>query len=109
MAAPTFENEPSPSFRIRLGERALAVPARISTKEHIGVWYAAGLPLTAFITHDGMTNHNGAPQVLWWLARRHNGEENLSYGQACDEWAAPLVGGVLDIEVTAVPSVSPGC
>ena len=85
-----------PSFRIRVKDRTLDVPGEVSIQEKIAVRYATGLPLESFVKVDAFGEDSLV--VLWWLARRHNGEPNLAFATSCADWPSPLGADDLDIQ-----------
>lgn len=97
--APMQGPPPSPVFRIRVKDRTLDLSGDVSIKEKIAVRLATGLPFEAFLsTGEGKIGEDSLV-VLWWLARRHNGEPNLAFDTSCAEWPSPLQAEDLDVTV----------
>lgn len=74
----------------------------LSIQERFVVRSATGLPFEAFLPKRN-TNSVGEDSlfVLWWIARRQNGEPALSFARAEMDW--PLLGlGVGDLGLTIV-------
>ena len=90
-------------LRITLrGESHTLALNNIPLKERLIVRKATGLPLEAFVgeVEDEGANKLGLDTliVLWWLARRANGEWQLTFTRAGEEWPADLdVEGDLDV------------
>lgn len=111
-AAETVDAQQVMSITVR-GETHTIALNIIPISERLVVRKATGLPLEAFV---GEVEIGGAGKigldtvmVLWWLARRANGERNLSWGAAVHQWPADLEPDDLDIEITdpAAEAVDP--
>lgn len=85
-------------LRIRVQERELDFVPQIALKEKFALRAATGLPIEAFIP-SGTEVGFGSDSlfVLWWLARRQNGEANLPFAQAEAEWPDTLTADDLDL------------
>ena len=68
----------------------------IPMRERVICRKATGLPVESFVAHEDRIGLDSIA-ILWWLARRANGEINLRYEQAMDEWPKQI--GEDDIEV----------
>lgn len=69
----------------------------IPMRERIICRKATGLPLAAFWSEDRIDLDS--IMVLWWMARRLEGEAALTFDQAADQWPMDLDEGELDIEL----------
>jgi hypothetical protein len=72
----------------------------VPINEQIECRKATGLPYTAFWSSMD-TIAMDSVMVLWWLARRANGEAGLLFAQAVSEWPVDLRGDELDVQVDA--------
>ena len=68
------------SYRLAVGNVPIA--------ERLAVRKATGLPFEAFLTEGNIGSDSVA--VLWWLARRAEGEVALGFTQAMAEWPDDL-------------------
>ncbi|CAB5217883.1 hypothetical protein UFOVP209_27 [uncultured Caudovirales phage] len=75
-------------YRLAIGNVPIA--------EKMIVRKATGLPFEAFLTEGQIGSDSVA--VLWWLARRADGEIGLTWTQAANEWPSDLTAD--DLEVT---------
>lgn len=69
----------------------------IPMRERIICRKATGLPLAAFWSEDRIDLDS--IMVLWWMARRLEGEAALTFDQAAGQWPMDLEEGDLDIEL----------
>lgn len=69
----------------------------IPMRERIICRKATGLPLAAFWSEDRIDVDS--IMVLWWMARRLNGEAALTFDQAAEDWPLDLTEDELDIEL----------
>lgn len=75
-------------LRMTLGGRTLEVqPAALTLDEKFVIRNATGLPIEAFFAPGQNTVGEDSVAVLWWIARRANGEPNLPWKQFAAEWA----------------------
>jgi hypothetical protein len=86
-------------FQITLKGRMLELVAAVSLQEKIAVRYATGLPFEAFYGGEQRLGTDSLA-VLWWLARRANGEPALSWAGAAADWPADL--GPDDVDLVLV-------
>lgn len=86
-------------FRIRIQDRTLELSGAPTIKEKMAVRFATGLPLEAFIADGEHTIGEDSIVVLWWLARRQNGEPNLPFNEVANNW--PTLGAD-DIDVDVI-------
>ena len=78
--------------------RTLAVD-NIPFREQVEVRKACGgLPFSAFWGGSDTIGEDSL-QVLWWLARRANGEPNLALRVVLEEWPRPLTPDVFEVEL----------
>ncbi len=89
-------------LRIRIKDRTLDLVPTLTMKERFVVRAATGgLPLEAFLPQQTEREFGeDSLFVLWWVARRQNGEPNLAFAQADTEWPNDLDEG--DVDVTEV-------
>lgn len=74
-------------LRMTMGERTLELaPASLSLDERFVIRNATGLPFEAFFAEGQNTIGEDSVAVLWWLARRANGEPHLAWRQFQSEW-----------------------
>lgn len=72
------------------GDTRTLAPDNIPFAEQVAVRKACGgLPFSAFWGGGDLIGEDSL-QVLWWLARRANGEPNLQLRTVLDEWPNPL-------------------
>lgn len=70
----------------------------VPMRERIICRKATGLPLTAFWAEDRIDIDS--VMVLWWMARRLNGEATLTFDQAAADWPEDLdLESELDLEM----------
>lgn len=89
------------TIRVRDESWTLAI-GNVSVAEKFAVRKATGLPLEAFLTDEDKFGEDSVV-LLWWLARRANGEDGLSWPDALSEWPADLTDGDLVIDVAESP------
>lgn len=70
-------------------------PGNLPMRERVICRKATGLPLAAFWAEDRIDVDS--LMVLWWLARRMNGESTLTFDQAADQWPTDLDGDEIDV------------
>lgn len=85
-------------FVIRFRDTTLEMPEAITLKEKMAVRYATGMPFEAFWSGESRIGEDSI-SVLWWLARRHNGEPHLSFEQHAAEWPTELTADDFDVEM----------
>ena len=66
-------------------------------RERIICRKATGLPFSAFWAEDRIDLDSLV--VLWWLARRMNGEATLTFDQAADQFPTDLSADEIDVQV----------
>jgi len=76
----------------------LELVANVSLQEKMTVRLATGLPFEAFWAGEGRVGEDSL-SVLWWLARRANGEPGLPWAQHLAEWPSPLTADDIDVEI----------
>lgn len=72
----------------QVDETHTVAPGNLPMRERIICRKATGLPLSAFWAEDRIDVDSLV--VLWWLARRMNGEATLTFDAAADEWPTDL-------------------
>lgn len=88
-------------LRMRVKNRTLDVVMDLTMKERFVVRTATGLPIEGFLPQESMREWGeDSVFVLWWIARRQNGEPALSFADAEAEWPKGLGEG--DIDATEV-------
>lgn len=85
-------------FRIRIQDRTLELSSSPTIKEKMAVRLATGLPFEAFYSGESSFGEDSLV-VLWWLARRQNGEPNLTFDEVATSW--PVL-DENDLELTLV-------
>lgn len=76
-------------MRIRVKDRTLDFVPQLELREKFVVRSATGLPFEAFMPAEQEREFGeDSLFVIWWLARRQNGEPGLSFAMAEKEWAA---------------------
>jgi hypothetical protein len=85
---------------IRVGEFAAVTlaPNNIPLSEKLIVRKATGLPFEAFLGDEDRIGADSVA-VMWWLARRANGEPMLTWKQAEQDWPDELKAEDIDVEV----------
>ena len=63
--------------------------ANLPMRERIICRKATGLPITAFWASEEQIDLDSIV-VLWWMARRMNGEATLTFDQAAEDWPDDL-------------------
>jgi hypothetical protein len=99
-------------YRMRIKDRTLELPAEISMQERFAVRSATNIAFESFVSSGAQIGEDSF-MVLWWLARRHNSEPNLSLRQAEAEWMpfTRLEDGEFEIEEVhddGAPTDDPG-
>ena len=88
-------------IRIRVKERTLDVMPDLTMKERFVVRNATGTAFEAFLPAE---TENGVGEdtlfILWWVGRRQNGEPNLAFAQAQNEWPTDI--GESDLELDLI-------
>lgn len=88
-------------LRITNGEQMLEVqPSALTLKERFVIRSSTGLPFEAFFSGGEHAIGEDSVAVLWWCARRANGEPTLAFRQFMDEW-------VFDPEHLEIEEVEP--
>jgi hypothetical protein len=64
-------------------------PNNIPMSEKLIVRKATGLPFEAFLADEDKIGADSVA-VMWWLARRANGEPMLTWKQASEDWPTDL-------------------
>ena len=72
-------------FRISVKGRTLELPAVLTLHEKMTVRLATGIPFDQFLVSETRIGEDTVA-VLWWLARRANGEPNLAWSTFAGEW-----------------------
>jgi hypothetical protein len=91
---PGRNGQTAPRFRITIRGDTLEIPAQLPIGEKFAVRTATGVPYGQFFA----TFDEDSLCVLWWLARRHNGEPRLSWQQHLTEWPTDLTADDLNLE-----------
>jgi hypothetical protein len=73
-------------------------PNNIPLSEKLIVRKATGLPFEAFLGDEDRIGADSVA-VMWWLARRANGEPMLTWKQAEQDWPDELKAEDIDVEV----------
>lgn len=73
-------------FRIRIKDRTLELTGAPTIQEKMAVRYATGLPYETFVQPSSHTFGEDSLMVMWWLARRQNGEPNLAFTAVANDW-----------------------
>lgn len=88
-------------IRIRVKDRTLDMMPDLTMKERFVVRLATEMPLEAFLPAESQREFGEDTLfVLWWVARRQNGEPNLPFKQAEAEWPKGL--SLEDIEIDLI-------
>jgi hypothetical protein len=75
------------TLRMTMAGRTLEVqPSALSLEERFVIRSATGLPFEAFFAGGEQSIGEDSIAVLWWCARRANGEPNLAFRQFIAEW-----------------------
>lgn len=87
-------------IRITNSGRTLEVqPAALSLTERFAIRHATGMPFEAFFAGGESSIGEDSIAVLWWVARRANGEPDLAFSVFVKDWVFEPEG--FDIEVEA--------
>lgn len=94
-------------IQVGKGDRARALPEShtlavnlLTMLDKLAVRKATGLPWEAFWGNE--TIGEDSLLVLWWLARRKNGEAVLSFQEASAQWPADLSADDFDLHIGPV-------
>lgn len=88
-------------IRLRVKDKTLDMMPDLEMKERFVVRTSTGLPIEGFLPAESQREFGEDTLfVLWWVARRQNGERNLPFAQAEREWPRDL--GPDDIDITLV-------
>lgn len=72
-------------FRISVKDRTLEFPATLTLNEKMTVRLATGIPFDQFLINETRIGEDTVA-VLWWLARRANGEPQLAWATFAGQW-----------------------
>jgi len=72
-------------FRISVKGRTLELPATLTINEKMAVRLGTGIPFDQFLVSETRIGEDTVA-VLWWLARRANGEPRLAWNTFAGEW-----------------------
>lgn len=72
-------------FRMTIRDRTLELPVDVTMQERFAVRAATGVAFENFVEGEAQIGEDSFA-VMWWLARRYNGESNLPFKQALSEW-----------------------
>lgn len=88
-------------MKIRIGDHApvTIAPGLIPLGEKLIVRKALGLPFEAFAGDDDHIGEDSIA-VMWWLARRANGEPMLTWTQVEADWPSGLTPDDIDVDVS---------
>ena len=96
------DEEAQTTIRMTMGERTLTVqPSALTLAERFVIRQSTGLPFEAFFAGGEQSIGEDSVAVLWWIARRSNGEPALAFRQFKDEWV--FDGENFEIEVDEQP------
>jgi hypothetical protein len=85
-------------FRLTLRGKTLELQQAVSLQEKFAIRYATGMPFEAFWSGEARIGEDSF-SVLWWLARRQNGEPGLPFEQHLAEWPTDLQEGDIEMEL----------
>ena len=80
------QNAGNSRWKVTVGGKTLELPVAMEIGEKFAVRAATGFPLEAFVNDRQSSAGEDSVAVLWWLARRYNGEKRLSYAEAMSQW-----------------------
>lgn len=87
-------------YRLRIKDREMDLLPGLTMDERFVLRQATGLPLEAFMPKESAREFGeDSLFILWWLARRQNGEPSLAFKQASKEWPTDLAEGDVDLTV----------
>lgn len=101
---PREQKEATKRFRITVKGRTLELPATLTLNEKMTVRLATGIPFDQFLLSEQRIGEDTVA-VLWWLARRANGEPQLAWSAFAGEWETIDSN---DLEVDLVDDDDPG-
>jgi hypothetical protein len=84
--------------RLTLKGETLEMPRQITIEERFAVQAATKYPLEFWWSDEDRISDTSLC-VLWWLARRHNGEPRLAWKQHLAEWPDDLSPDDVALEV----------
>lgn len=91
------KTKPGGILRITVQGTTLDLSKAIPFKERFVVRAATGLPLSAFWSGEFKIDEDSV-KILWWLARRSNGEPRLSFEEVDDQWPGGMTPDDLEVE-----------
>ena len=80
------------------GETHKLAPNNLPLNERLELRRATGLPIEAFFTDQSSIGLDSIV-VLWWLARRANGESGIALQTVWDSWPTDLSPDEIDVAV----------
>ncbi len=87
-------------IRIRIKDQTLDMMPDLTMRERFVVRTSTGLPIEGFLPAESQREFGEDTLfVLWWVARRQNGEGQLPFAQAESEWPKDLTVDDLDMEM----------
>jgi hypothetical protein len=91
---------PKQIMTIRVGEfdPVTLAPNNIPMSEKVIVRKATGMPFEAFLGDEDKIGADSVA-IMWWLARRANGEPMLTWSQVEKDWPDELTESDIDVEV----------
>lgn len=72
-------------YRITVKGETLDLPASLTLQEKMAIRLATGIPFDQFLLSETRVGEDTVA-VLWWLARRANGEPGLAWKAFAEEW-----------------------
>lgn len=81
------DDEANVILRITMAGKTLELqPAALTLQEKFVIRNSTGMPFEAFFTGGMNSVGEDSVAVLWWLARRANGEPNLPFLTFAEDW-----------------------
>lgn len=92
-------------YRITVKGHTLELAATLTLDEKMVVRLATGIPFDQFLLNETRIGEDTVA-VLWWLARRANGEPRLAWSTFTAEWET-IEAGDLDVDIVDDDPVDP--
>lgn len=90
------QRDTSKRFRITVRGRTLELSQHLTLNEKMAVRLGTGIPFEQFFVSETRIGEDTVA-VLWWLARRKNGEPGLAWAKFANEWET-ITPDDLDVE-----------
>jgi hypothetical protein len=90
-------HQPIGRFEMTLGGTTLQLPVPLPFKEKFAVRAATGLPFEQFWSGE-LKIAEDSFLIIWWLARRFDGEPNLPLSRVMEDWPDDIKAAGLSLD-----------